>query len=137
MTLMPCLRAFATVGTIALVSLGTSRMPLAPAEIMLLIAVTWLALSPSYLPAAVISLTPACDAAFWAPSFIFTKNGLVSVFVISPTVMLPLLAVPPPDDVPPDELSLPHAATPATSSAAATAKAAVRDQTCPRRLTCM
>src|SRR5919204_270758 len=32
-----------------------------------------------------MSLTPACDAAFWAPSFIFTKKGLVSVLVISPT----------------------------------------------------
>src|SRR3954471_14556296 len=85
-TLTPWSRAFLTTGTIAVVLLGTSRMPFAPAATMLLIAVTWLALSPSYLPAAVISLTFSFAAAFCAPSFIFTKNGFVSVLVIRPTV---------------------------------------------------
>src|SRR3954469_20794948 len=103
MTVMPWSRAFLTVGTIALVSLGTSRMPFAPAAIMLLIAVTWLALLPSYLPAAVINLTRAFVAAFWAPAFIFTKKGLVSVFVIRPTVMSP---PPPPPPLPDDSLLL-------------------------------
>src|SRR2546421_9404365 len=126
---MPCLRAFCTVGTIALVSLGTSRMPFTPAEIMLLIAVTWVALSPSYLPAAVMSFTPACVAAFCAPSFIFTKKGFVSVFVMRPTAMLLLLAPPPPvlDDPPP--LLLPHADRPPTRSAEPAARAAAPDPT--------
>src|ERR1700759_4681924 len=119
-TLTPWLRAFWTTGTIAVVLLGTSRMPLAPAATMLLIAVTWLALSPSYLPAAVISFTPSLDAAFWAPSFIFTKNGLVSVLVIRPIVMSPLPERPPPPEAPP-----PQAATPApVVSARATPMAA-------------
>src|SRR3954453_8609025 len=112
-TLTPWLRAFWTTGTIAVVLLGTSRMPLAPAATMLLIAVTWLALSPSYLPAAVISFTPSSEAAFWAPCFIFTKNGLVSVFVIRPigmSLFLPELPLPLPP--PPLEESLPQAATP-------------------------
>jgi len=95
-TLTPWLRAFWTTGTIAVVLDGTSRMPFAPAATMLLIAVTWLALSPSYLPAAVISFAPSLDAAFWAPSFIFTKNGFVSVFVIRPIVMSLLPEPPPP-----------------------------------------
>src|SRR3954451_10549600 len=107
-TLTPWSRAFLTTGTIAVVLLGTSRMPFAPAATMLLIAVTWLALSPSYLPAAVISFTPSFAAAFLAPAFIFTKNGFVSVFVIRPIVMLPL-----PEPPPPPEESPPQAATPA------------------------
>src|SRR6266498_509640 len=49
------------------------------------IAVAWLALSPSNLPAAVSSLAPLAAASLEAPSFILTKNGLVSVLVISPT----------------------------------------------------
>src|ERR1700742_3146534 len=118
-TLTPWLRAFWTTGTIAVVLDGTSRMPFAPAATMLLIAVTWLALSPSYLPAAVISFAPSLDAAFWAPSFIFTKNGFVSVFVIRPIVMSPLPELPPPLD----ESLPPHAAAPAPVSARATPRA--------------
>src|SRR2546428_6860806 len=78
----------------ALVSEGVIRMPLAPAVTMFSIAVTWLALSPSNLPAAVSSFAPAALAAFCAPSFIFTKNGFVSVFVTSPTTIWPLPAEP-------------------------------------------
>jgi len=77
-------------GTIALVSLGVIRMPLAPALTMFSSAVTWPSLSPSLAPAPVISLTPSSVALAWAPSFIFTKNGLVSVFVIRPTMIWPL-----------------------------------------------
>jgi hypothetical protein len=36
-----------------------------------------------------MSLTPSAFAVFSAPSFIFTKNGLVSVFVIRPTLTSP------------------------------------------------
>src|SRR6266576_2295199 len=50
-TSTPALRAFSTVGTIAVESLGTSRMPLAPAFTNASIAATWPSLSPSYLPA--------------------------------------------------------------------------------------
>jgi hypothetical protein len=73
---------------------------------MFSMAVTWLALSPSNLPAAVIRVTPSASASFCAPSFILTKNGLVSVLVISPT--LTLSVEPEPDD----ELDLPQAASP-------------------------
>src|SRR5882762_2871728 len=75
-TSTPALRAFFTAGTMALVSLGVFSM-----------AVTWLALSPSNLPAPVMSFAPSFFAAAWAPSFILTKNGLVSVLVIRPTTI--------------------------------------------------
>src|SRR6266700_3468267 len=96
-TSTPFWRAFSMVGTMALVSLGVIRMPLAPAATMFSMAVTWLALSPSNLPAAVISLAPLAWASFSAPSFILTKKGLVSVLVMRPTMTWP-----PPD--PPEEL---------------------------------
>src|SRR5689334_11390488 len=89
MTSTPLARAFWIAGTIALVSLGVIMMPLTPAATMFSIAVTWLALSPSNLPAALVSVAPLADASFWAPSFILTKNGLVSVLVIRPTFTLP------------------------------------------------
>jgi len=56
---MPASRAFLIVGTIALVSLGVIRMPLAPAAIRLSTAATWPSLSPSNLPAKLCSLTPS------------------------------------------------------------------------------
>src|SRR3954453_23545882 len=132
MTVIPWLRAFCTVGTIALVLEGTSRMHLTPEATMLLIAVTWLALSPSYLPAAVRSLTPSWAAAFWAPAFIFTKNGFVSVLVIRPTVMS--LFLEPPDDPPLSSLP-PQADTPAINPAVP-AIAAMPEPSRPGRLPC-
>ena len=51
MTRMPALRAFSTVGTMAVESLGTSMKPLAPAAIRCSMAATWPSLSPSALPA--------------------------------------------------------------------------------------
>ena len=86
-TSTPASRAFLMAGTIAFVSLGVMRIALAPPLTMFSMAVTWLALSPSNLPAAVISLAPLAFAASMAPSFIFTKNGLVSVFVMRPTTI--------------------------------------------------
>src|SRR5574343_235813 len=83
-TITPWARAFWMAGTMALESLGVIRMVLAPAAIMFSIAVTCPALSPSALPAPVSSLAPLALAASWAPSFIFTKKGLVSVLVIRP-----------------------------------------------------
>ena len=72
---------------------------------MFSIAVTWLALSPSNLPAALISVAPLADASFCAPSFILTKNGLVSVLVIRPTLIFPA-------ELPPDGLDLAQADSP-------------------------
>src|SRR6266481_1024827 len=86
-TSTPALRAFFTAGTMALVSLGVIRMALAPPDIMFSMAVTWLALSPSNFPAPVMSFAPSFFAAAWAPSFILTKKGLVSVLVMRPTTM--------------------------------------------------
>src|SRR6266516_3546682 len=111
-TSTPLSRAFWMEGTIALVSLGLMRIPLTPAATMFSMAVAWLALSPSNLPAAVSSLAPLAAAACAAPCFILTKKGLVSVLVISPTWIWLL-------DPDPDELRPPHAA--ATSARAAMA----------------
>ena len=87
MTITPVSRAFLMAGMMALLSLGVIRMVLAPAAIMFSIAVTWPALSPSILPAPDSSLAPLALAAASAPSFIFTKKGLVSVLVIKPITM--------------------------------------------------
>ena len=84
MTITPLSRAFLMAGMMALLSLGVIRMVLAPAAIMFSIAVTWPALSPSVLPAPEISFAPLALASASAPSFIFTKKGLVSVLVIRP-----------------------------------------------------
>src|SRR3954470_3646522 len=83
-TSTPAARAFLIAGTMALVSLGVMRIAFAPVATMFSMAVTWLALSPSYRPAAVISFAPLALAAAVAPSRILTKNGFVSVLVISP-----------------------------------------------------
>jgi hypothetical protein len=84
----PGLLALSSDGTIAFESFAVIMKPLAPAEIRFSMAWTWASLSPSCLPAKVCSCTPACSAAWVAPSFIFTKNGLVSVLVIRPTIDL-------------------------------------------------
>src|ERR1700722_20489834 len=75
------------VGTIALVSLGVIRIAFAPAFISCSMASTCPVLSPSYLPAKLRKSTPSSLAFAAAPSFIFAKNGLVFVFVISPTMI--------------------------------------------------
>ena len=64
----------------ALASAGVIRMVLAPAATMFSIAVTCPALSPSILPAAEMIFAPSLAASASAPSFIFTKKGLLSVF---------------------------------------------------------
>ena len=84
MNITPCACAFLMAGTIAFESLGVIMMVLAPPAIMFSMAVTWPALSPSCLPAALSSLAPWAVAAACAPSFILTKNGLVSVLVMRP-----------------------------------------------------
>src|SRR5580698_5704002 len=64
------------------------RMPLSPSEIALSIAVIWVCVSPSELPAATVSLTPSLAASASASFFIVTKYGLVSVLRMrdTPTV---------------------------------------------------
>ena len=91
-------------------------MTFAPCVVMFSSAVTWLALSVSVLPEAVSSLTLSFLACACAPSFIFTKNGFVSVLVMRPMVTsLFLSELPPPP--PPLLSSLPHATTPMPSAA--------------------
>jgi len=86
--------------------------PFAPAEIRFSIACTWDSLSPSCLPAKDCSCTPAFSAACCAPSFIFTKNGLVSVLVIRPTITSsPDAAAEPLDPPELDDPPPPHAAS--------------------------
>src|ERR1700712_5166278 len=84
MTITPLARAFWIAGTMALESLAVIMIVFAPAVIMFSMAVTCAALSPSCLPAAVSSFAPLDLAMSVAPSFIFTKNGLVSVLVMRP-----------------------------------------------------
>src|SRR6202035_1366519 len=64
------------------------RMPLSPSEIALSIAVIWVCVSPSELPAATVSLTPSLAASASASFFIVTKYGLVRVLRMrdTPTV---------------------------------------------------
>src|SRR5215207_9776978 len=89
-------------------------------------AATWDSLSPSFLPAKDCTSAPADSPALVAPSFIFTKNGLVSVLVIRPTLtgspppLLPLEAPPPLLSSPP------HAATPTANAIAEPASASPR-----------
>ena len=105
MTVTPAWRAFSIAGTTAVESAGVMRMPFAPSAVIFAIAATWLALSMSLFPAAVSSFTLSSPAVFFAVSFILTKNGLLSRFVIRPTVT--------------SSSSPPHAATPMLSRAAA------------------
>ena len=83
-TSTPLSRALRSTGTIAFESLATMRIVFAPAAIMFSTAVTWLAWSVTVLPAAVRSFAPRALASAVAPLLIATKNGLVSVFVMSP-----------------------------------------------------
>src|SRR4051794_19387336 len=86
MMTMPAARHFFTLGTMALLSAGVIRMPLAPALIMFSTTVTWPSLSLSVLPAPVRRVTPGIfAAAACAPFCIATKNGLVRVLVTRPT----------------------------------------------------
>jgi hypothetical protein len=55
---------------------------------MFSIAAIWLALSELFLPAAYLSSAPSRFASAVAPSFILTKNGFVTSFVINPTLTL-------------------------------------------------
>ena len=75
-------------------------MTFAPCVVMFSSAVTWLALSVSVLPEAVSSLTLSFLACACAPSFIFTKNGFVSVLVMRPMVTSLFLSELPPAAAP-------------------------------------
>ena len=82
------MRARSTEGTIPLVSFGVIRIALAQTFIKRSMASTCPVLSPSDLPARLRKSTPSSFAFASAPSFIFTKNGLVVSLVISPTMIL-------------------------------------------------
>src|SRR4051794_30337065 len=84
---MPAARALSSAGTIALESLGVMSRPLAPLAIRFSTACTCDSLSPSCLPAKLCRSMPSLPAWAVAPCFILTKNGLVSVLVINPTVI--------------------------------------------------
>src|SRR3954447_19837865 len=118
-TSRPARRALSREGTIALESLGVIISPFAPAEIKLSTAATWDSLSPSFLPANDCRSPPSAFALASAPSFIFTKNGFVSVLVIRPTLNAPPPPPPPLLDEPLLPLSLPHATAPAPRASAA------------------
>src|SRR4051812_10704851 len=132
-TVTPWPRAFLIAGTMAFESAGVIRMPLAPRVTMFSIAVIWLWTSVSNLPDAVVSWALFAAAAFCAASFIFTKKGFVSVFVIRPTWTL---SPPPPPELLPLLLLLllslpPHATTPNAAMGTAAASAAKRDLRIP------
>lgn len=87
MTTMPASRACLTADTMDDVSDAVSRMPLAPSAMQVSMAATWVSWSPSTLPANDFRVMPNSLALAVAPSFIFTKKGLVSVLVIKQAVM--------------------------------------------------
>src|ERR1700761_1181546 len=86
MTLIPAFCASWIWGMMALVSLGTMMMALTPAAIESSMSVTWLALSPSYLPVKVSSFTPSAFALTIPSCFSSTKTGFSLVLVISENV---------------------------------------------------
>ena len=92
MTYRPCWRALFS-AVLMPGPFGVIRMPWSPRAMASSIAAIWVCSSPSSLPAAVVILTPSALPAFFAPSCMVTKNGLVSVLVIRP--MLTSSAVPP------------------------------------------
>src|SRR5207245_11097025 len=75
------------------------RIPLSPREIALSIALIWLWVSPSLLPAATERLTLSFAASVLASFSIDTKYGFVNVFRINETPTLP-------PEEPPDEPEL-------------------------------
>src|SRR6202048_1200538 len=116
------------------------RMPLSPREIALSIALIWVWVTPSLLPAATVRVTLSLAAAVLASFSMDTKYGFVSVLRISDTptgdpVLPPLPRLLVEELVlPPDEL---QAATEAVTHAARpTATAAVRRLRCCRLERC-
>ena len=71
------------------VAVGVMRMPLSPVAMASSMAVIWVAVSPSSLPAATVSLTPLLRRPRPRRRFcIETKNGLVVFFRMSETPIL-------------------------------------------------
>src|SRR5581483_8779533 len=102
------------------------RMPLSPRAIALSVAVIWLWVSPSLVPAATVRFTLSLAAAVLASFSMLTKYGLVSVLRISETPT----AEPEPEPEPPEpaevlpeeELQAARAATAHNAVAAAAAR---------------
>ena len=126
--MISCWRACSIAPRIPEELLGVIMMPSTPWAMRFSIAATWPSLSPSNLPARAVSSTPCSCAAAVAASRIVTKNGFVSVLVMSPTLTSPPAAAPvsPSPAVPADSgSSPPHAAT-VNSTAAAVVSAEIR-----------
>src|SRR6185437_12265801 len=101
------------------------RIPLSPREIALSIALIWLCVSPSLLPAATVRFTLSLAAAVLASFSMLTKYGFVKVLRISETPTFE----PPPEPEPPEPLAAPleeelQAASAATAHSAVPAAAA-------------
>src|SRR5690242_18906009 len=70
----------------ALESFAVIMKPLAHAGIMTSIECPWDSLHSTCFPSSAVCCTPAFSAACCATSFILSKNGLLSVLVIRPTI---------------------------------------------------
>src|SRR5207244_6647723 len=97
------------------------------------IAVIWVALSPSSLPAAVVRVIPSLSADSLAPLAIATKNGFVEVLVINVTPIGPA-AEPPAAWLAVEELVPVELAGELPEQAANNMAAVARVDTAPRRL---
>src|SRR5262245_37941502 len=85
---MPAFLAFSS-SVLTALPLIVIRMPLSPREMALSIALIWVWVSPSDLPAATVRDTSSLAASFFASFSIDTKYGLLSVLRINDTPVLP------------------------------------------------
>src|SRR5690349_24875267 len=79
------------------------RMPLSPRDIALSMAVIWVWVSPSLVPAATVRLTLSLPAWALASFSMLTKYGLLRVFRISETPTLPPPPEPDAEELEPEE----------------------------------
>src|SRR5579859_5607721 len=101
------------------------RMPLSPRAIALSMAVIWLCVSPSLVPAATVRLTLSLAAAALASFSMLTKYGFVNVLRISDTPTWepppepdPAAAVPPEEELQAARAATAHSAVPAAAARA-------------------
>src|SRR5882757_5776263 len=116
-TYSPAWRALASSVFTAL-PFSVIRMPLSPREMALSMALIWVCVSPSSLPAATVRLTLSFAASVFASFSIDTKYGLDSVFKISETPAFP--EVEPLDEPDDDEPQAARASDPVARQTAAT-----------------
>src|SRR4051794_6795989 len=118
----PACRAFA-ISLFTAEPFGVIRMPLSPREIAFSIAWIWVSVSPSFLPAARVSLTLFFLASDLAAVSIATKYGLLVVLTmrLTPTSSFGPTVVPPPPPAPEEQAVSRPAMAPAAMRDAATA----------------